>query len=149
MTDDSQAQAADHSTVVPDPTPAPTPTRVQPVVTPVDQPASYGRLGPLVEHDRQPLQRVGRDRLVETVVVGGPRAGRDTRLMLDVDTLERLLVLAKRSPSRRVVFNRVGIKIRLWQHRDSHRYETWSLVSDTAEPEPLPQSVRTLLGRST
>ena len=50
------------------------------------------------------------DECIGENMIGGPLSGRDVRMILDREGLERLLDIAKQSLTGRVVLNGVGIK---------------------------------------
>lgn len=102
-------------------------------------------LGPVVEFDGSPLQRLGGDRLVYRLVVGGPATGCDQRLFLTRAQLERLLDVARASITGRVQLDMVGLKVELWEHRSGHAYAVWTLLSLPAKAEE-PPILRAMVG---
>ncbi len=97
-------------------------------------------LGPVVDADAAPLQTAGGPELLAREQYGGPESGFDTRMYLDAAQLERLLDVARASPTRRVKLDLVGVTARLYRGRDGHVYSVWSIVHlpPRAEPAPLP-----------
>jgi len=83
----------------------------------------------------RPLQRPGRDRVVRESVLGGPEAAVDARLILSRADLATLTAIAESSITGRVVLNRPGVRVRLFESPAGHRYEVWSLVASEAVPE--------------
>jgi len=99
------------------------------------EPGDETPLGPLVEVNRDPVQRPNRHRLVHEELIGGPRSHRDQRLILDRRWLSQMSELAEASISGRVLLHQVGIRARMWQAPDGHVFATWSIVYGKAEPE--------------
>lgn len=85
-----------------------------------------------------PLQLPGRDRVVAESVLGGPEAGVDARMILSRADLESLLDAARSSLTGRVVLNRPGVRVRLFEAPSGHRYEIWSLVCSEVKAEQNP-----------
>lgn len=88
-----------------------------------------------IKVENKPLQLPGRDVRIKTAVIGGPRVGRDTRMMLSVEELEKLLDVAKNSSVQRVLIKQVGLSIDVYAAKSGHKYEVWRLVGATMEPE--------------
>ena len=82
------------------------------------------------------------DKLIGETIVGGPQSANDARMMLDVQTLEKLLRIAKSSLSGRVVLNQVGFKVRVWRGGDGNTYQILSILSHPPKPESTPFDVR-------
>lgn len=89
----------------------------------------------LTRIESRPLQLPGRDRLVRESVLGGPSSDADARLYLSVEDLERMIEIARASVTGRVVLNRPGIRVRLWERPDGHRFESWTIVAADARAE--------------
>ena len=71
--------------------------------------------------------------------IGGPEDPADRRLVLGVDDLQRLLDIARESPSRRVVLHHFGLRVQLLRSReDHHRWEHVTLLGSEAKPERVP-----------
>lgn len=86
----------------------------------------------------RPLQLPGRDRCVAESVLGGPTASVDARLILSRSDLESLLDIARSSLTGRVVLNRPGLRVRLFESPSGHRYEVWTFVAAEAVAEQNP-----------
>lgn len=89
----------------------------------------------LTRIESKPLQLPGRDRLVRESVLGGPTSSADARLYLSIADLEKLIEIARSSVTGRVVLNRPGIRVRLWEAPNGHRFESWSIVAAEARAE--------------
>lgn len=92
----------------------------------------------LTRSTSQPLQLPGRDRVVAESVLGGPDSSADSRLILSRADLESLLDVARASLTGRVVLNRPGVRVRLFESPSGHRYEVWSLVCSEVKAEQNP-----------
>lgn len=86
----------------------------------------------------RPLQLPGRDRIVRESVLGGPDAAVDARLILSRADLASLLAVAESSLTGRVVLNRPGLRVRLYQSPAGHTYEVWTILASEAVPETSP-----------
>lgn len=95
----------------------------------------HPRVAPRV--NSKPLQRPGADKIVRSTTMLGPDVHGDRSLHLGVETLERLLELARSSPVRQVVIPRCGVQIDLRERPDGHRYEVWRIVGGQPKPEPM------------
>lgn len=85
-------------------------------------------LGPVTAPDANPLQVPGRHRLVYQEDVGGPAAATDQRLYLDRATIERWRDMAASSATGRIVLDMAGVRTRLFEAPDGHRYAVWTLL---------------------
>jgi len=94
--------------------------------------------GTVVEHGPGKVAQGGRDELVGETVLGGPLSSQDVRMLLDRQTLEQLLAVARESLSGRAVLHRVGFRQRVWRGGDGHVYQTLSIISTPPEPESTP-----------
>ena len=83
-------------------------------------------------------QRAGKDTLLGEQTIYGPLSTQDVRMYLDRKTLERLLDVATSSLMGRVELTGVGARVKMWEHKDGHRYTTWELVSHAPQPEKAP-----------
>ena len=92
----------------------------------------------LTRSTSRPLQLPGRDRVVAESVLGGPSSTVDARLILSRSDLEQLLDVAKSSLTGRVVLRRPGLRVRLFEAPNGHRYEVWSFVAADAVAEQNP-----------
>lgn len=81
-----------------------------------------------------PLQRPHQDELLRETVFGGPEAGRDVRLYVDVKTLTHLLDVARSAASQTAFIGRAGICIQVYRANNGHCYEVWRVVGDKPEP---------------
>jgi len=88
----------------------------------------------LIRETFRPLQRAGAPTLIRETAIPPEGHVRDVRWIIDREALVRLLAVAERSPTGRVIIHRATIQVRLWQDGD-HRYETLSLASPLP-PEP-------------
>jgi len=86
----------------------------------------------------KPTQEEGQDTIMKEYIVGGPYVDSDVRMILDVATLEYLLDNARRSPTRRVVINRAGIRIKVRRATTGHVYETLHIDGHRPYPEQAP-----------
>ena len=94
--------------------------------------------------NRSPLQRPGLDTLIRTATTGGPELGGDRRVYLSSQLLGQLLEVARSSSMGRVQVNQAGVRVDLYERPDGHRYEVWTLIGATPEPEPMPSALRAL-----
>lgn len=79
-----------------------------------------------------PVQVPGRHETLAVSVLpdpDGPLKDGDRRLIVDVETLEALLDLAKGSYTKRVVLHKVALRVELRETPDGHRYELWKFVT--------------------
>lgn len=83
----------------------------------------------------RPLQMPGRDRIVREFILGGPEAAVDARMFLTKAELTHMLEVANSSMTGRVILNRPGVKVRLFETEAGHRYEAWTIVAAEAKPE--------------
>lgn len=95
---------------------------------------------PLVQVNDHPLQRPNRDRLLRTVVLGGPETRLDHRLYLSTRELEMLLDVARASPTGRAILPSAGVRVDQYLHEPdgggpTYQYEVWRLVSGRPYPE--------------
>jgi hypothetical protein len=102
---------------------------------PDDWSALKGRVHGINE---KPIQRPGKHQLLRELQIGGPTQDLDTRMFLEVKDLAMLLEVARCSPMQRVVLNRVGVHVKVWQTPAGHNYETWELISLKPKPEGAP-----------
>ncbi len=72
------------------------------------------------------------------VIFGGPSAEptADRRLYFEVAELEKLLALARQSPTQRVVLHHAGVRVRRIQD-GSATVDVLSIVGDNLQPEPF------------
>jgi hypothetical protein len=91
--------------------------------------------GAIVEHGPGVAPPGLQDTLLGESVVGGPLAAQDVRMFLDRRTLEHLLDVASASTVGRAVLHGVGVRVRVYQGGDGHRYSVWSLVSHPPQAE--------------
>lgn len=99
--------------------------------------------GAIVEHGPGKAPPGLQDTLLGESVVGGPLAAQDVRMYLDRQTLEHLLDVASASVVGRAVLHGVGVRVRVYEGGDGHRYSVWSLVSNP------PQAERAAFGPTT
>lgn len=92
----------------------------------------------LTRSTSRPLQLPGRDRVVAESVLGGPESSVDARLILSRAELEQLLDVARSSLTGRVVLRRPGLRVRLFEAPNGHRYEVWSFVAAAMVAEQTP-----------
>ena len=83
-------------------------------------------------------QRAGKDVLLGEQTIYGPLSCQDVRMYLDRKTLEHLLDVARNSLMGRVELTGVGARVKMWEHKNGHRYTTWELISNTPRPERSP-----------
>jgi hypothetical protein len=94
--------------------------------------------GTIVEHGPGVAPTGLQDNLLGESVVGGPLAAQDVRMFLDRRTLEHLLNVANASAVGRAVLHGVGVRVRVYQGGDGHRYSVWSLISNPPQAEQSP-----------
>lgn len=94
--------------------------------------------GAVVEHGPGRVAQGGRDELLGETVLGGPLSGQDVRMLLDRQTLERLLEVARASLSGRAVLHGVGFRQRVWRGGDGHVYQTLAIISEEPKAESTP-----------
>lgn len=72
------------------------------------------------------------------VLFGGPNVEptADRRLFFEVAELEKLLALARQSPTQRVVLHHAGVRVRRIQDGAS-MVDVLSIVGDNLQPEPF------------
>ena len=90
----------------------------------------------LLEVNNRPLQTSTTDKLLKTVLVGGPEKEGDRRMYLDRKTIAQLQEIAQGSIVQRAQVNRCGIQVSLYQRPDGHQYEVWTIVG----LKPVPES---------
>ena len=59
----------------------------------------------------------------------------DARMFLTKAELTHMLEVANSSMTGRVILNRPGVKVRLFETEAGHRYEAWTIVAAEAKPE--------------
>ena len=91
----------------------------------------------VVNHN--PLQISSQDTILREYVLGGPNSHRDVRFLADIETLEHLIEVARRSPMKRVMIPSAGIKLKVHQARSGHIYETLHLTGHKPVPEKAPE----------
>mgnify|MGYP003112870884 CR=1 FL=1 len=109
------------------------------------KPADVQNTVPTMEElvvNRTPLQLAGQDEILREYVLGGPHSNRDVRLILDSETLDQLLAIAKSSDTRRVVIHRAGIKMKVRRATSGHVYETLHLEGMMPVPEKAPTEIK-------
>lgn len=89
-----------------------------------------------------PTQDPQQDPILKEYMLGGPSNDRDVRMVLDVHTLEYLLSVARRSPSKRCIINRAGIRIKVKRATTGHVYETLHIDGLHPYPEQVPTNIR-------
>ena len=94
--------------------------------------------GTVIEHGPGKTPEGLQDDLIGENTIGGPLSGDDVRMMLDRDTLRRLLNMAEQSMVNRVILHRVGFKQRIWRGGDGNVYQTLQLISAPPKPESAP-----------
>lgn len=63
----------------------------------------------------------------------------DRRMVLSVEELEKMMEVAKASPTKRLVLHQVGVRVQLVEHVESgHRYEVVKLVAGELKAEQSP-----------
>jgi len=90
----------------------------------------------------RPLQDPNQDECLREYQLGGTHSNRDVRLILDTDTLETLLCIARISRTGRVILNRAGIKMKVKRASTGHIYETLHLTGLQPVPEQAPTSIK-------
>jgi len=97
-----------------------------------------------------PIQISGKDEVIREWEFGGPYCERDVRLILDVDTLGRLLDIARSSTTRRVIVPKAGFRVKLRRASTGHCYETLHVSGNQPVPEAAPTSIsmNTTLGEA-
>jgi len=85
--------------------------------------------------NRNPIQRPGCDRCLRSATFGGPTTGRDVRMFLDKKTLTQLLDICNSSTTGRVVINKAGLQVSVYEGGDGNRYETWAIIGESPRPE--------------
>ena len=90
----------------------------------------------LIEINNRPLQTSTTDKLLKTVVVGGPSKEGDRRMYLDRPTIAVLNEIAQSSIVQRAQINRCGMQVCLYQRPDGHQYEVWTIIG----LKPVPES---------
>ena len=93
----------------------------------------------LINHT--PLQISGQDEILREYCLGGPNSARDVRFIVDVETLEYLLKVAKQSSLKRAIIPSAGIKLKVRRANTGHVYETLHLDGLTPVPENAPTSL--------
>lgn len=89
-----------------------------------------------------PTQDPAQDQILKEYFLGGPNNDRDVRMVLDVHTLQYLLSVAQRSPSKRCIINRAGIRIKVKRAPTGHVYETLHIDGLHPYPEQVSTSIR-------
>ncbi len=87
---------------------------------------------------KAPLQNPNQDQCLREYQLGGPSSDRDVRFVIDKETLEALLEVAKLSNTQRVILNRAGIRMKVKRARTGHIYETLHLEGLQPVPERAP-----------
>jgi len=89
-----------------------------------------------------PIQEPNLDPILKEYIIGGPNVDCDVRFILDVQTLEYLLSVARRSQTKRCVINRAGIRVKVRRAvKSEHIYETLHIDGSKPYPEQAPTSV--------
>lgn len=89
--------------------------------------------------NENPIQLPGQDKILRTYTLGGPNCGRDIRFIIDVETLEYMIDIARKSQTRRAVIPSAGIKLMVRQATTGHVYETLHLEGGIPIPEQPPE----------
>lgn len=91
--------------------------------------------------DYMPLQIPGQDRILRTYTLGGINCGRDIRFIIDVETLEYMIEVARKSESKRALIPSAGIKLMVREATTGHVYETLHIEGGRPVPEQLPEKL--------
>lgn len=94
----------------------------------------------------RPIQHPARDRLLRSVVVGGPDLPGDRRVFLSADLLGRCLDVARSAATGRAMLTHAGVRVDVYARADGHTYEVWTLTGYGPQPEPLPDVIASLVG---
>lgn len=73
--------------------------------------------------------------VLSTMDIGGPMDPADRRLVLDVQTLEHLLSLARSSITGRVVLHHLGLRVQVLRDSSGHIWEHLTLLGSEPKPE--------------
>jgi hypothetical protein len=90
-----------------------------------------------------PVQDPNLDPVLKEYMIGGPNVDSDVRFIIDVQTLEYLLSVARKSQTQRVVVNRAGVRIKVCRSvKSCHVYETIHIDGSRPYPEQAPNSLK-------
>ena len=85
---------------------------------------------------RHILHRENGRTVLQDTEYGGPQDHTDRRMMLDVDTLETMLKVARTSATQRCVVHKIGVRAILLREDDTgHRWEEIHMIGLTPRPE--------------
>ena len=90
--------------------------------------------------NENPVQLPGQDKILRTYTLGGPNCGRDVRFIIDVETLEYMIEIARQSQTNRALIPSAGIKLMVRQSNVGHVYETLHLEGGRPVPEKPPET---------
>jgi len=94
-----------------------------------------------IETDESPLQLPSQDRILRHYTLGGTETNRDIRMYLSLGDLLKLVEIAKKSDSNRVVLPKAGITLTVRQSHQGHVYETLHVTSKEPVPEIVPKGI--------
>jgi len=106
---------------------------------------------PLLEEvliNSTPLQLSGQDEVLRVYTLGGTESKRDVRFLVDIETLEHLIGVAKQSNTRRAMIPSAGITLKVRRSRRGHVYETLHLDGFSPVPENLSTTLDTNISRT-
>ena len=87
------------------------------------------------------IQLDGQDHILREYMFAGPNSGRDSRLILDIQTLELLLDVARSSDTRRVTIYNAGINVKVRRTDKGELYETLHIVGSQPRPDRISNSM--------
>lgn len=95
-----------------------------------------------LDTDISPLQLPSQDKILRHYTLGGPHSDRDVRMFLELADLLKLVEIAKKSKTQRVVLPRAGVTLTVRQSHGGHVYETLHLTSLEPIPELAPSGIK-------
>lgn len=96
-----------------------------------------------VKTDISPLQLPNQDKILRHYTLGGVDSDRDVRMYLELADLLKLVEIAKKAKTHRVVLPKAGITLTVRQSHGGHVYETLHINSLPPVPEGVPTGVKT------
>ena len=87
------------------------------------------------------IQLDGQDEILREYQFAGPASGRDTRLILDQETLGFLMDVVRESDTNRLIIYGAGINVKVRRTDEGHVYETLHILGHKPSPEKFSKSM--------
>jgi hypothetical protein len=94
------------------------------------------------------IQLDGQDQILREYQFAGPTSGRDTRLVLDKETIGFLMDVVRESDTSRLIIYGAGINVKVRRTDDGHVYETLHILGHKPSPEKLSKNMSLSMPRS-